>query len=201
MKAHVYLCGLKHSGKSTLAGELGRRLGVRSFDLDQMVLELANADDRAAREAGTAESANRAFSEAGPMRSVRDIYRHRGRAVFQALEQRAAAQLAATAGPLISALGGGTVENKPAVDALSERGNFVYLKEDVVTLYHRVMEGGLPPFLDSADPYGSFRALCERRERMYLELADSVISVAGLTIPEATALVEQYIKEFFNAGK
>lgn len=202
MNRRIYLCGLKHSGKSTLARVLAEQFEVPAYDLDEILLKIANQTTPGKPQRNhSSEQGREAAGSRPPFESVREIYRSWGKEGFLSVEAEAAYRLAEHPPPFIAALGGGTVENHRALDALSGTGVFVYLDERIETLFRRVVQGGLPPFLDTVDPYNSFRHLCERRKKLYLELADTVVSINGADLDSAATLLRERIKEITHAGQ
>jgi shikimate kinase len=162
----IILLGMKHSGKSTLGRRLALRFGTDFFDLDEIIEELHDSDRRV---------------------SCREIFRAEGKSAFTALEAHAATILAErlTAGRAVAALGGGTIENPTALDALKNSGVKVYLKDTPEVLFGRIMAGGLPAFLSSDDPRAEFDSLYARRTVLYEREADLVVDVEGRGLDEA----------------
>lgn len=161
----MVLIGMKHCGKSTAARGLARRLGGESVDTDDVLADLYAA-------------------ESGQRLSVREIFRTVGDAGFAALESRVCEQLLTdvdnAAAPRIIALGGRTAMREELQPLIKRLGRVVYLQADVDVLFERVMAGGLPPFLDAADPKGSFRQICNERAEVYERFADVVVDITGL---------------------
>ena len=152
--------GIKHSGKSSLGSRLAGECGVRFHDLDRVIEE---------------------HGQGRRWLSVREIYRTLGREGFVKLEAEAvsASAEAMRENPAVLALGGGTIENTEAMSALPKDAVRVYLEEDREILFRRIIRGGLPPFLDPADPEGSFHRLYEKRSKLYREAADVVVRMEG----------------------
>lgn len=162
----VLLLGMKHSGKTTLGVRLSQRIASEFADLDEIIEHIYDADASS---------------------SCREIYRRHGREYFVDLEAQAAARLAESMAsrPMVAALGGGTIENTGAMDALMDSGLRVYLKDDPTVLYERIMQNGLPAFLNADDPRASFDALYRRRTRLYEECAQVVVDIDGAGVEEA----------------
>lgn len=180
----VKLMGMKHSGKSTIGRSIAERMGWRFLDLDDAVqLEYAREPGRDA---------------ATP---VRQIYRSLGASGFADLEARAAKSLALNdlrAPLLILALGGGTIENSAALSHLSHSGPFVYLQEEPETLFTRIERGGIPPFLDPANPFQSFLSLYRRRTALYRKKADITVDLHGKDVGQAVTTVLRALEDYFR---
>ncbi len=167
----VVILGMKHCGKSTHGRLLAERLGCAFIDTDD-VIESIYADTQ------------------GEKKSCREIYREHGAKLFYDLECEAVASLAARADKRVVALGGGTAMHEELHPLIRKMGTVVYLANDPEELYRRVIAGGVPPFLDPADPHGSFLAQHERREGAYCDLSDVRVDLHGLEIDEAQALLQ-----------
>ncbi len=175
-RSNFILLGMKHSGKTTLGRRLAVRLHARFADLDDITERIYDPDARI---------------------SCREIYRRRGKDFFGALEAKAAEQLSKsmTRECVVAALGGGTIENREAMDALKDSGIKVYLKDDPSVLFERIMRGGLPAFLNDEDPRAAFESLYVRRTALFERNADLVVEIDGKDVEEAfgrlLALVER----------
>ncbi|MEW5814603.1 MAG: shikimate kinase [Spirochaetota bacterium] len=176
----ILLTGMKHCGKTTLGKRLASLLNYRFIDMDELIESeyLANEGLRA---------------------SCRQIYRNHGEAFFRYLEVKAAGNLAARihSGELkraIVALGGGTVSNTAALNVLKNTGFFVYLEEDAEVLYKRILEGGLPPFLATEDPWGDFMAVYNDRCRLFEKITDTTVKLEGRNVEESLQLLVPVLK-------
>lgn len=183
MKRHasgtILLSGIKHCGKSTIGAILAAELNLPFYDLDHLVSEesLAGRGAKAVRW------------------EAREIYRRLGKQAFIKLEQKALKGLLDQKEPFVLALGGGTQEDPTNQELLSRLGCLVYLSEEAEILYTRISAGGIPPFLDAADPRGSFEALYQSRDRLYRSTADLTLPLEGRTPQEAAVYLQQTIKE------
>ena len=173
----IVLTGMKHSGKSTLAGMLAWEMRVRNVDLDELVEKEYRGDG---------------------LVSCREIYRQHGEAFFKNLEQRAAKTLAHEMDRsfLIASLGGGTIENEPAWNTLAGLGTLVYLIVDVDVLFKRIMKGGVPAFLSPDHPYEGFAELYEQRSALMRANADITVELKDDSIEESFRKLLTKIKEY-----
>ncbi len=175
----IFLTGIKHCGKSTLGRLCARELRRPFYDLDSLVWDNLTA-------AGT-----------GKYGSIREYYRREGKGAFQEQEVQALRELISRRHPSpspITALGGGTLEN-PAARELCRQGFILYLKEAPEVLFSRIMEGGIPPFLEGPDPWALFQELYRRREDLYQETADRAVSLQGAPPREAARYLCRDITE------
>ena len=149
--SHIFLCGIKHSGKTTIGKLLAKRLGRRWYDLDREI--------------------ERKIGE-----PIRTFYRAFGQEAFQQLEVEV---LEAIIGEeeLVISLGGGAADNDPLMKMVKERGTLVYLYLEEAHLLERILRGGIPPFLDEKDVEGSFHRLYERRNRRYSKDCNHLIQL------------------------
>lgn len=149
--SHIFLCGIKHSGKTTIGKLLAKRLGRRWYDLDREI--------------------ERKIGE-----PIRTFYRAFGQEAFQQLEVEV---LEAIIGEeeLVISLGGGAADNDPLMKMVKERGTLVYLYLEEAHLLERILLGGIPPFLDEEDVEGSFHRLYERRNRRYSKDCNHLIQL------------------------
>ncbi|HUX50062.1 MAG TPA: shikimate kinase [Spirochaetia bacterium] len=184
----VYLMGMKHSGKSTLGSLLASKWEVRFVDLDDWMV--------------TRFLAAHGLPEDEPSPGIRNIYRSLGAVGFRRLEADAARALASeldeSRESAVIALGGGTIENEEAMDALATRGTFVYLEEDAELLFKRIERGGIPPFLAGNDPHAIFLGLYAIRTALYRQKASIAVPLAGLPVEAAFNRLQQHLEEYLN---
>lgn len=156
---NIYLVGLMGAGKSSVARELGRRMGR----------PVADTDAEVARQAG---------------RSVAQIFATDGEAAFRDRESAVLAQVAARGG-LVVATGGGIVLREANRQELRASGRVVYLQADPAELLRRLSRGGIAarPLLAVADPLARLRELLAEREPLYRGVAHHVVT----TVAEITA--------------
>lgn len=153
----LILMGLKHCGKSSLGSRLAEALALPFYDLDDLILE--------------------DISSAG-YTSVRELYRTAGRSKFQEYELSAAKKLARImdTAAVVAALGGGTIENREALELLSSRAPLLYLQVEEDELFRRISASGIPPFLEGErTPEELFSELYARRAGLYESSADAVV--------------------------
>lgn len=178
---HLFLFGQKHAGKSTVGRRLAEQLEVAFLDLDDLIVELANA------------------TLTPPAEDARAVYLRHGAAGFRDLEAEAARKLSdrlAVAPPTVCALGGGTVQNDSAHAALEGLGYFVYLYLDTEELYRRISRTGRPAFLTSDDPKREFERIAAKRDSVYRRRADVVVDLGTAGPGEAAEILEKHVGEY-----
>lgn len=171
---NVVLAGLKHSGKSTLGRLLAAKYSLPFFDLDDLL--------------ETQAPLNRGYNS-------REIYRHLGRETFQNWESLAAREMGKKSGPWVLALGGGTVQNPSALEALGSQNLRLFLEESPEILFSRIMAGGLPAFLDPEDPRGSFQKIVDERTGLLRNWCSRTLTLSGADVSTALEMLIQYLKE------
>lgn len=172
---NIVLMGMKHCGKSSLGRMLSREAGMRFFDLDSLMEEIYG---------------NRAAT-------VREIYALKGKTFFQRLETEAAAHLIRQTRyqeKIVAALGGGTIENREAMDKLDSEWLLVYLKAPLMELFTRIEEKGLPPFLKGENPLEQFSLIYEARTVLYEKKADLILDIGVRDLKESLNLLITTLK-------
>lgn len=179
LKRSLVLMGLKHSGKTTLGTLAAKRWNMAFRDLDDLLLTLArkNLDP--------------------PPKTCRELYR-RNSGLFRKYEALAAADVSIMMKekPLVLSLGGGAVENRAVPLLLREQAEKdilirVYLMEEEEVLFKRISAGGIPPFLEGADPRRAWQSLFLKRHRLYTAEADITLPLSGANPVEALEMLEE----------
>ncbi len=148
------------AGKSSVAAELGRRLGLPVFDTDARV-------------------------EAEARMSIPQIFEREGEAGFRRRERAAIEGLAGSAA--VVALGGGAMAQPGAPELLRAHGTVVYLRASAETLARRVGRGDSRPLLAGLDPAARRAKLAEllaarapAYERAHFAVDTDALSVSGV---------------------
>ncbi|MBI9099919.1 MAG: hypothetical protein JEY91_15670, partial [Spirochaetaceae bacterium] len=77
-----------------------------------------------------------------------------------------------------------------AIEMLNEADVQTYfLDADLSVLYDRIIKGGIPPFLEGANPLTEFKAMYQKRTALYASWADFRIDTRGLTALEVTSKI------------
>lgn len=141
--------GMPGSGKSTVARQLARRLGVDAADTDAEI--------------------ERRLGE-----SIRGFFEREGEAAFRDIEEQVIDEL--TRGqPCVLATGGGAVLRPINRQRLRERGTVVYLRASPEQLFKRLRHDTKRPLLQGVDPLKKLQALYAERDPLYRECAHFVI--------------------------
>jgi shikimate kinase len=175
----IVLGGIKHTGKSTVGRILSKEMELPFHDLDDLILKIL------------------------PFKwSVRKWFREKGADAFKKKEAEALrTYFKEAAGEALSilSLGGGTLENAEALKLLknSEAGIFI-LDEEEEILFERIIQKGIPPFLDGDNPRASFSKLYKTRRATLLEQGDHIINIHGLDQQEAAEKAVQVIRSVYG---
>lgn len=173
-KRHLILIGPSGTGKSSVAAELGRRLGWDWRDTDEMVEQQVG-------------------------RSVASIFRDLGEPAFRLLESGAIARACQSEQPTVIAVGGGAVLDATNRALISEHGRVIYLvskPQDILERLRRETNpNGLPsrPLLAGSDPLKRIVEQIGARQPIYNQLSEIEISTAELDVASVTDRVIDYL--------
>ena len=177
----IAFTGLKHSGKTTLARRLSRRLTYTFRDLDHEMVDAAEREGWFSHSSEIEDARN----------PIRSLYRAVGderfrsweTAVLRRIVEKPAGDTAER--PVLLATGGGICDNPEAMGILGERYYVLYLRSDPSILYDRIAARGTPAFLDPSRPRDHFLEIAERRDTLYRRSAREVVDLSGLGPDEA----------------
>lgn len=152
-KMKIALCGIKHSGKTTLGKLLSARLGIPFADTDA---ELAKRE--------------------GKNETVRELFLRIGAEEFRRSEAALLGEFSRSPLPRVLALGGGALVNPFFPEAERQGlGLLIWIDVPDEVAFERIKSGGLPPFLSgAADPFAAFRRMNEARRKTFARCADLV---------------------------
>lgn len=166
----VFLTGFMGAGKTSVGAALARRRAGAFYDLDALVVERAG-------------------------NSVAEIFQTAGEAGFRRLETEALGLLLAQlgTGPVVVALGGGTLAQAENEKAVRQAGGLVVaLDAPVELLFARTQAArGARPL---AEDEAAFRRLYAARRPVYLA-ADVIVDSAAGDVETVAARVESSIRE------
>ncbi|MDE2222544.1 MAG: shikimate kinase [Candidatus Omnitrophica bacterium] len=166
MEKNICLIGFMGSGKSMIACELGRRLGLEVVAADELI-------------------------EAKEGRRILDIFKTKGEAYFRDLEQKVIEEISQRRGIIIDC-GGGVVLRKENLANLKSNGIVFYLQAAPEVIYERVKHEGHRPLLKGPDPLGCIKELYNQRLPLYNQ-ADFVIDANDASIEGPVAeIIKKY---------
>ena len=171
----IILAGIKHSGKSTIGWELSSRLSLYFADLDDLILR-----------------------DAKDFKTIRELYRTLGADGFKKQEYESLKHFLEVNEnkQFVLSLGGGTIENKKAVEYLNSGSvETYYLDASCTDLYDRIIKGGIPPFLEGEDPVKKFEDMYKKRSILYKNWSNYTIDTRGLKPTEIAKIIENQITE------
>ncbi|MEZ3435298.1 MAG: shikimate kinase [Lachnospiraceae bacterium] len=148
-KQNIFLIGFMGTGKSTIAAELSRRLGMERMEMDTAIAE-----------------------EQGM--SINDIFKEYGEAYFRDLESKLLTELQKKKGMVVSC-GGGTVLRSENVQYMKKSGMIVLLGASPETIYRRVRNSNDRPILNHNMTVEYISELMEKRRGSYESAADIMI--------------------------
>ena len=175
MNTHLFFCGIKHSGKSTLGRLVARNLLCPWVDSDDLILSL--------HEEGT---------------TIRSLYQKEGKQSFMDWECKAVSTFLKSAEePSIVSLGGGACDNQALMSLIQKHGKIIYLMVEEKVLLNRILTTGLPPFLDPENIEESFSGLYAHRHALYSTMADFLVCLPDYPDVHDTAdfLLQKLTKE------
>lgn len=192
----LVLTGMKHCGKTTAGSRLAEEWGLPFYDLDRIIIEIYREESGGAY----------------PGTTIREVYRKAGPKTFRLFETAGAERIISEAKGKkavqrsrrfcgICALGGGTIENRKAMDKLSAHSVFCYIREEKEVLYRRIISRGIPAFLSRENPQSDFYSLYRRRTRLYEQRADLTVDGKGMDPEGVYGALQKTIEEAYSGGK
>lgn len=166
---NIILCGLQHSGKTTIGKLLALKLANPFIDTDQLT-----------------ESAYAMIT--GNERSCRQISLNHGESFFRELENQQIHSLKNTQGvSKIIACGGGSLCVAKNIEIFKSMGHIIYLKTPMEVLWKRIIVNGIPSYLDPNNAEASFFAIAASRLPVYEAAANMIIDTDLLNPEQITA--------------
>ncbi len=155
LQTRVLLCGIKHSGKTTMGKLLAEILNVPFYDTDDLFSQKTGVPPRV-------------------------FYREHGETLFQTEEAKILQSLEDLCpSPSVIALGGGSLSNPffpPYL--LHDTGSIVWLKVKDEIAFQRILATGLPPFLEhEKEPFVYFKSMNVERNRYYAASASITLEI------------------------
>jgi chorismate synthase len=148
----IVIAGVKCSGKSTLARELGKLLEIPSIETDGLIEDIFQKDT-------------------GERLTCREIWREHGEGEFRRYEALAVEEASGCHWCVLS-LGGSTFLNPDHRRMLYADSVFVWMSPPVDVMWERIRRTGMPPFLeDSPEGKEKFMRRCELAAEVLAPLA------------------------------
>ena len=141
MRKNIIITGFMGSGKSIVAEELARKLGMEFIDMDQIIEERQEM-------------------------SISDVFAIKGEKYFREQENKLVKELSQDKNMVI-ATGGGTFLFPDNVRILSRAGEIVCLFADSQTIYKRVKRKNIRPLLKGDNALNKINHLLEERKKIY----------------------------------
>lgn len=165
-RTRLYFAGIKHSGKTTFASRIARRLGLQFRDSDDLLMDWLSISD------------------------IRAYYKSEGKEAFMQNEYMALASYIASADGFVISLGGGASDNTRLISLMKDTGQIVYLRRNEDEMLPVILSHGIPAFLDESDIRGSFHRIFTERDAIYSGIADLTIDAGPYRDKDDT---EQFI--------
>ena len=166
---HIYLVGFMGCGKSTVARELSKELGITYIDTDNQIVEEQNMP-------------------------VSEIFETYGEEYFRKLETELLERLS-DAKPLIIACGGGMATRDCNIELMKDSGLVVMLSAKPETIYERVRFNRNRPLLNGNMNVEYISSLMEKRLLFYNKAADVVVETDERTPEDIVKKIVEIFEE------
>jgi shikimate kinase len=153
----IVLVGFMGTGKTVVAKELAKRLGVRYISTDEMI-------------------------EARERMPIADIFAKKGEGHFRDIESAVVAELSKITNAVVDT-GGGIVTREANISNLRKGSVIICLTAAIEEILRRTKRHRHRPLLNVEDPKAASEALLASRATFYAK-ADHTIDTTGLSVPE-----------------
>lgn len=153
MQKNIFLIGFMGVGKSTVAAELVKRLGMNRAEMDQMIVDKQGM-------------------------TISEIFAQYGEDYFRDVESEILLELQKKQGMVVSC-GGGIVVREENAGYMKKSGHVVLLTAEPETIYNRVKDSKERPILNRNMSVEFIRELMEKRRIRYERAADVTVSTDG----------------------
>jgi len=171
---NIILFGFKGCGKTHFGKFLSSTLKRPFIDTDDLIVEWYK-------------------QQYGKTCSIRAIHHALQEKAFRDVEKRVIHQLKANADCVIS-IGGGSVLDLSNVTHLQKIGRLVHLKIDFDKVHKRILDHGVPSFVDPKDPFSSLYRIYQERMPIYEAISAECVDVGLLE----ESVVIDCLSEIFN---
>jgi len=156
-------------GKTTIGKMVAEKLGWSFIDTDRLI--------------------ENAYTEkTGKTCTCRQIYIEEGDSLFRECEKMQIASLSESVKSII-AVGGGSLNDPENTKMLQLTGSLVYLKAPLSALWERMLNRGIPVYLNSIDPEKAFYEIANKRTPIYEDAASYIIETSHLCEQEVVAAI------------
>ena len=158
IKNNIFLIGFMGAGKSTIAAELTKELGMQRIEMDQMIVEQQNMP-------------------------ISEIFDKFGEEYFRNIETDLVRELTDKKQMVVSC-GGGIVLRDENAKLMKESGAIVLLTATPETIYERVKNSTERPILNGNMNVEYISSLMDQRKDRYFAVADYVVTTDGKSAKE-----------------
>ena len=158
MKQNIMLIGFMGTGKSTIAKELSKTLGMDHVEMDQMITKRENME-------------------------ISNIFDKFGQEYFRDLESNLLTEIQMKTGQIVSC-GGGVALRPKNIERMKSKAIVVLLTASPEVIFERVQNETSRPILNDHMNVEYIRELNEKRKGSYLAAADIMIETDGKSIIE-----------------
>ena len=169
-KKNLYLIGFMGTGKSSVSGELSKRLGYRELDTDEWIEQ----------QQGT---------------TIFAIFEQKGEACFREMETECLRSLGKLDGTIVSC-GGGMAVRQENVALMKENGVVVLLTAEPETILERVRDDDSRPILRGNKTVPFIAQLMERRRAAYEAAADITVATDRKSVGEVAEEICARMEDF-----
>ena len=167
--SHIALVGLPGSGKSTIGRYLSRRWSMPFVDVDTAIEEQIQC-------------------------TIREFFAKEGEEAFRAVEEEVLVRLLAGERKAVIATGGGAVLRRTNREQLVQHAQVIYLSAASHEIARRLQKDTQRPLLQVGDPLQRLLDLHAIRDPLYREVANFVVSGAGLSATQVAQRVAMQVE-------
>jgi len=173
---NIVLVGFMGTGKTAVAREIARILGIPHIDTDQLTVEQEGM-------------------------SISQIFAEKGEKYFRELEHSILKDIKEKVDDIfVLSLGGGMPTYEPNLELIKELGYVVWLKTSAEETYNRIGANSDRPLLQGGDPMEKISTLLAERTPSYEALSEFDIETEGLNVFElASGIIDSASYHFSGA--
>ena len=153
---NIYLVGFMGAGKSAVSRELHQKLGWKTLDTDQLIVEQEGIE-------------------------ISDIFAKKGEGYFRQVERDVVKKLT-NESHLVVACGGGVATKEENQAEIKKGGTVVLLSASPETILERVSRNNKRPLLEGKKTVEDIQKFLDERQPFYEKVADITVNVDGKTL-------------------